>query len=171
MISNKDFNDFLRQGYITGLQQGSSMSKLLKEFGPDIWYVKNTAKNGLIYGIIKLGITEFHIYNEKISGISYRPNIFYSPEDYSDTSAPWIIEQNKMDQVESKLANERIKFKKYEVCGPVETFETAGAQLFLLEEGSHIFIDTEGGVSFLFEFEDGNLHAYQICRYYKKDIG
>jgi hypothetical protein len=167
MISNKDFNCFLRQGFINGLQNGTSMNRLIEEFGQDNWYVKNLENNGLTYGIMKVGITEFHIYDEMVSGIRYRPDILFSEEDYSDVTAPWIIEQNDLTQIELKLDEEKIKFKKYEVQGPLKNLDTAGAQLFSLEEGSHTFIDTEGGVTFLFESEGEKFLAYQICKYYK----
>lgn len=178
MISNQDFNDFLRLGYIPGLENGTSMEKLTKRFGDNKWYVKNLSKNGLTHGIIKVGITEFHITDEKISGLSYRPHILFNEEDYNDYTAPWITTQTRLLDVELNLTAEKITYRKYSVDGPTKNgFKTAGCLLLALDKGSHTFIDTEGGVTFLFNEVDDEifaflrskkkrLDAFQICRYY-----
>ena len=174
MISTNDFDHFLRKGFIEGLSPGTSMKKLLTSFGEDFWYVKETEVNGLIYGIIKVGFIEFHIYNEKINGISYRPDILFSKKDFKSVDIPWIYKKRSLINVESELTKRNIIYKKYTIKGPLKTFETAGADLIGLEDCEHTFIDTEGGVTFLFEEsnKNGQLEAYQICKYYdihKKD--
>lgn len=168
MISSNDFDHFLKNGYIEGLASGTSMHKLLQEFGEDYWYVKETEVNGLIYGIIKVGFIEFHIYNEKINGISYRPDILFSKEDFKDKDMPWIYEKRRLEDIENELTKRNIGFKTYTVFGPLDGFVTAGIEFFALEECEHTFIDTEGGVTFIFEEnpQNGQLEAYQIARYY-----
>lgn len=168
MTSTNDFDHFLKTGYIEGLPSGTSMEKLLNIFGDDFWYVKETEVNGLIYGIIKIGFIEFHIYNEKINGISYRPDILFSKKDFKGGDIPWISQRRSLKKIEGELSKRNITYKKYTVKGPLKTFETAGADLFGLEDCEHTFIDTEGGVTFLFEENNKNrgLVAYQICKYY-----
>ena len=175
MISTTDFDHFLKNGFIAGLKPGTSMQKLLSAFGDDYWYVKETEVNGLIYGIIKVGFIEFHIYNETVSGISYRPDILFSKNDFKNVDIPWISKRRRIETVENELCKRNILYKKYTIKGPLQTYETAGADFFGLEDCEHTFIDTEGDVTFLFEenAKDGKLEAYQICKYYnihKKDI-
>ena len=168
MISTIDFDHFLKKGFIEGLSSGTSMEILLTKYGNDFWLVKETEINGLIYGIIKIGFIEFHIYNEMINGVSYRPDILFPKNDFKGVDIPWIYEKKSIDEVESELSNRNIAYKKYTVKGPLKTFETAGAELFGLEDCEHIFIDTEGAVTFLFEENviTGLQEAYQICKYY-----
>lgn len=168
MISTNDFDHFLKKGFIEGLSSGVSMEILLTEFGDDFWYVKETEVNGLIYGIIKVGFIEFHIYNEKINGISYRPDILFSKKDFKGLDIPWIYKKRSLMNVEVELSNRNILYKKYTIKGPLKTFKTAGADLFGLEDCEYTFIDTEGGVTFLFaeNITNGQLEAYQICKYY-----
>jgi hypothetical protein len=168
MISTIDFDHFLKKGFIEGLPSGTSMEILLIKFGNDHWIVKEIEVNGLVYGIIKIGFIEFHIYNEMINGISYRPDLSFPKNDLKGVDIPWIYKKRSIDNVESELSNRNIAYKKYTVKGPLKTFETAGAELFGLEDCGHTFIDTEGGVTFLFEEnpKKGMLEAYQICKYY-----
>lgn len=168
MTSTNDFDHFLKKGIIDGLPSGASMEKLINIFGVDFWYVKETEVNGLIYGIIKIGFIEFHIYNEKINGISYRPDILFSKKDFKGVEIPWISKRRSLKKIEGELTKRNIAYKKYTVKGPLKTFETAGVDLFGLEDCEHTFIDTEGGVTFLFEENNKNneLEAYQICKYY-----
>ncbi|MES2616726.1 MAG: hypothetical protein V4613_02545 [Bacteroidota bacterium] len=168
MISTTDFDHFLKKGFIEGLSPGTSMEILLTKFGHDNWIVKETEVNGLIYGIIKIGFIEFHIYNESINGISYRPDLQFPKEDFGGFEMPWISQKRDVANVEIELSKRNISYKKYTVKGPLETFKTAGVDLFALEDCEHTFIDTEGGVTFIFEETNKNrtLEAYQICKYY-----
>lgn len=93
MIADKDFDHFLRKGYIEGLVPGTSLETLLNIFGHNHWYVKDIENNGLIYGIIKVGFIEFHIYDEKLNGISYRPDITFPKKDFKGVTIPRIIRQ------------------------------------------------------------------------------
>jgi len=168
MISSIDFDHFLKKGFIEGLSAGTSMEILLSKFGDDYWIVKETEVNGLVYGIIKIGFIEFHIYNEMINGISYRPDMSFPKKDFTGVAIPWIYEKRSIDKVEIELSNRNITYHKFLVTGPLNAFETAGGNFFGLEEGEYKFIDTEGGVTFLFEEnpKNGLLEAYQICKYY-----
>ncbi len=168
MISTYDFDHFLKNGYIDGLLPDTSMKSLLSIFGDDFWLVKELEVNGLIYGIIKVGFIEFHIYNEKINGISYRPDLHFPKEDFKNIDIPWIYKKRSLMNVESELSNRNIIYKKYSIQGPIKTFKTAGGLFIGLEDCEHTFIDTEGGVTFLFEVnsKNGQLDAYQICKYY-----
>lgn len=167
MISTNDFDYFLKNGFIENLKPGTSFNILLSQFGENNWIVKERELNGLIYGIIKIGFVEFHIYDEKISGISYRPDISFPISDYKHMEIPWVFQDKDINSVEENLLNRKIHFTKHIIKGPLETFSTAGVDLFGLEEGEHTFIDTIGGVTFLFEDGENNqLEAYQICKYY-----
>ncbi|MEC4004964.1 hypothetical protein OX283_009875 [Flavobacterium sp. SUN052] len=168
MTSTNDFDHFLKKGFIEGLAPGTSMEKLINIFGVDFWSVKETEVNGLIYGIVKIGFIEFHIYNEKINGISYRPEILFSKKDFKGVNIPWISKKRSLIKIESEIAQRNITYKKYTIKGPLKNFETAGAHLFGLEDCEHTFIDTEGGVTFLFEEnnKNGELETYQVCKYY-----
>lgn len=126
------------------------MNELLELYGPDSWYVKHTENNGLIYGIIKMGITEFHIYDEKICGICYRSDHRYFYDEYEGITHPWIIRQRELSAVERKLTELNIGFTKHVVQGPLKTYKTAGTLWSYLDETEHVFIDTEGGVTFSF---------------------
>jgi len=121
-----------------------------------------------VYGIIKIGFIEFHIYNEKLNGISYRPDLPFSTKDFAGQTIPWIHNDKELSKVEENLKVRKINYKKYDVKGPLETLSTAGALLFGLDDSVHTFIDTEGGVTFLFEPDKkrNDLQAHQICRYY-----
>lgn len=169
MISSKDFDLFLKKGFIEGIEPGESMINLISRFGDDYWYVKNLENNGKIYGIIKIGITEFHIYDEKIIGLSYRPDILFDSKDYKKIEKPWVIKNNKLNEIIEILNKKGIKFTKYTIEGPCKSFATAGAEIISLDDGIHHFIDTEGGVTFMFESIDNSneIVAYQICKYYK----
>lgn len=168
MIADNDFDHFLRNGHIEGLAPGTSMKILLNKFGDDYWYVKEIENNGLVYGIIKVGFIEFHIYDEKISGISYRPDILFPKKDFKDVTMPWIFKNREISKVEKNLNSKKIGYKKYVVTGPLKTFDTAGAALFGLEDCEHHFVDTEGGVTFIFVDNERTkqLEARQICKYY-----
>jgi hypothetical protein len=169
MISSDDFDFFLQHGFIQGLELGTSMNVLLDRYGADNWYVKHIENNGLIYGIIKIGFIEFHIYDEQINGISYRPDLPFPRKDFKGVAIPWIYKNEEISKVESQLLSRGIGFNQYTVQhgGDRNVFKTAGADMFL-DEGEHVFIDTVGGVTFLFEINDRNdkLEAYQICKYY-----
>jgi hypothetical protein len=167
MISSNDFDYFLKHGFMENLSPGASMSILLAKFGDDHWYTKEKEPNGLAYGIIKIGFIEFHIYDEKVSGISYRPDHPFSKDDFGEQVMPWIYKAKEISKVEEHLRAKKIDYNKYIVTGPLEAFATTGA-LVGLGEGEHTFIDTEGGVTFLFEDGGGTgaQTAYQICKYY-----
>ncbi|MFT3747098.1 MAG: hypothetical protein QM768_02230 [Agriterribacter sp.] len=169
MITSSDFDFFLKYGFIKGISEGSSMDNLLSKYGNDNWYVKHIENNGLIYGIIKIGFIEFHIYNEKISGISYRPDLPFSKKDFDGVVIPWIYKSKDISRVEECLKIKQIVYKKYTIKGPSSLFSTAGADL-MLNDGDSTFIDTEGGVTFLFETskKTEQLEAYQICKYYDR---
>jgi hypothetical protein len=167
MISSNDFDYFLKHGFIESLLPGASINVLLTKVGDNNWYTKEKELNGLAYGIIKIGFIEFHIYDEKVNGISYRPDHSFSEDDFGRQVIPWIYKDREISKVEEHLRANRIDYKKYTVTGPLEAFATAGA-LVGLGEGEHTFIDTEGGVTFLFEDGGGTgaQTAYQICKYY-----
>jgi len=147
------------------------MNIILDKFGNENWCVKDIENNGLICGIIKIGFIEFHIYNEKISGISYRPDLPYPIKDFKGVKRPWIYKNVEISQIEAQLITKKIGYKKYVVRGPLASFEPAGAYLVLDDECESTFIDTEGGVTFLFEHNQktDKLEAYQICKYYDID--
>ncbi len=169
MISSTDFDYFLQNGYIPNIQPETSFNILLSKFGDKHWIVKEKEFNDLIYGIIKVGFIEFHIYDEKISGISYRPDLSFPKSDFKEVSIPWIYRHRSIASVEKNLNKRKIEYTKYIVQGPLNNFSTAGTDLFGLDEGEHTFIDTIGGVTFLFEGEEKErLEAYQICKYYKR---
>ncbi len=171
MTTSKDFDYFLQNGFIENLSPGSSMNVLLAEFGDSKWITKEKELNGLICGIIKIGFIEFHIYNERVNGISYRPDLPFSKKEFDRQTIPWIYKDKEIFKVEENLNVRKIKYKRYVVKGPLETLSTAGAFLLGLEDCEHTFIDTEGGVTFLFEPNErtGGIDAYQICKYYSID--
>lgn len=72
MITEKDFDYFLKTGFIEGLNSETSLDSIIKRFGNYSWVVKETENNGLLYGIIMVGMTELHIYNEKLTGINFK---------------------------------------------------------------------------------------------------
>jgi len=109
-----------------------------------------------------VGMTEFHIYNEKLNGISFKPYAFDKTE-FIGAKEPWISDKIKLKEITTELNIKKIKFKEYSVIGPKTEFKTAGAELRSLENGKHTFIDTEGGVTFLFDSEN---ETYQVCKYY-----
>jgi len=168
MISSLEFDNFLKKGYIEGLPADCSMDTLLAVYGIDNWYVKNIENNGLIYGIIKYGFVEFHIYNEKISGISYRPDLPFDEKDYIGVEIPWIYYKRNILDIEIELMNKNITYKKYTIRGPLDLFKAAGVLLCGLEDCIYTFIDTEGSVTFLFEENQktGLLEVCSICKYY-----
>ena len=172
MITSEDFDFFLSNGYIDGLIPGSSMNILLTKFGNNNWYTKEIENSGLIYGIIKIGFIEFHVYNEKISGISYRPDIAFNKNDFKEKSMPWISKYKELAKVKSVLLNKNIDFNTIKVAGPLNVFKTAGATWVGLENEEHIFIDTVGGVTFAFETNNKTeqLEANQICKYYDSNL-
>jgi hypothetical protein len=162
MITEKDFDYFLINGFIEGLNSETSLNTIIDRFGNDSWTVKETENNGLIYGIIMVGMTEFHIYNEKLNGISFKPYAFDKTE-FDGIKEPWISGKIKLKEITTELNIRKIQFQKYSVIGPKTEFKTAGVELHSLENGKHTFIDTEGGVTFLFDTEN---EAYQVCKYY-----
>ena len=101
MTTSEDFDFFLNNGFIDGLNPGSSMNILLGKFGDNNWYVKEVENNGLIYGIIKIGFIEFHIYDERISGISYRPDLPFNKKDFDKNLMPWISKYRQILEIES----------------------------------------------------------------------
>ncbi len=167
MITSADFDFFLKHGFIKELSKGSSMNILLTKYGNDNWHIKHIENNGLIYGIIKIGFIEFHIYNEKINGVSYRPDLPFPKKDFKGVTIPWIYKNIEISKIEDNLITKRIDYKRYKVQGPSKLFATAGTDL-ILDDGVHTFIDTEGGVTFLFETSEKTekLEARQICKYY-----
>ena len=54
------------------------------------------------------------------------------------------------------------------IIGPIKRLKTAGTSLFFLEKAEHTYIDTEGGVTFLFDsiIESYKIKTIQICKYY-----
>lgn len=168
MISSNDFDHFLKTGYIERLEPGTSMDVLTKAFGDEAWIAKEVEVNGLVYGIIKVGFIEFHIYNERVNGISYRPDLLFPMSDFNGIEIPWIYEKRTISLVETELAKRHIAYKKYSVNGPMQNCEAAGLSFSLVEECELVLIDTEGGVTFLFEDHPttGQLEACQICKYY-----
>lgn len=168
MITDKDFDHFLRNGNIEGLLPGTSLETLLSIFGHDHWYVKETESNGLIYGIIKVGFIEFHIIDEKFNGVSYRPDISFPKKDFTGVRMPWIYKSRQISLVEEKLNAKNIAYKRYVVSKPENTFETAAGTFIGLSDEDYHFIDTVGGVTFVFDFNENTkqLEARQICKYY-----
>lgn len=169
MIADNDFDHFLRNGHIEGLAPGTSMKVLLSKFGDDYWYVKEIENNGLIYGIIKVGFIEFHIYDEKLNGISYRPDITFPKKDFNGVTIPWIFKDREISLVEKNLNFKNIVYKRYAVAGSSNTFHSAAGCLIGLEEDyEHHIIDTVGNVTFLFEYNQKSKQqeARQICKYY-----
>ena len=162
MITEKDFDYFLKNGFIEGLDSKTPLNEIIDRFGSEYWTVKETESNGLTYGIIMVGMAELHIYDEKLNGISFKPYAF-DPTEFNGMEQPWISEKVKLSEIITELENREIKFKKYIVKGPKTKFISAGAELLNLENGKHLFIDTEGGVTFLF---DSETESYQICKYY-----
>jgi hypothetical protein len=172
MISDQDFDHFLKTGYIENLPPGTPLETLLSEFGNNNWYTKEIENNGLIYGIIKVGFIEFHVYNEKLSGISYRPDLPFPQKAFKGVKMPWIYKNRTISLVEENLNARNITYKRYVVSKPLKAFETA-AGVFLGDSNlDHDFIDTVGGVTFCFEDSDHNgkikeLEVRQVCKYYK----
>jgi hypothetical protein len=162
MINEKDFDYFLKNGFIEGLNSETSLNTIIDRFGNDYWTVKETENNGLTYGIIMVGMTELHIYNEKLNGISFKPYAFDKTE-FNRIKEPWISEKTKLKEITTELNVRKVQFQKYSVIGPKTEFKTAGAELLSFENGKHTFIDTEGGVTFLFDSEN---ETYQVCKYY-----
>lgn len=169
MISDKDFDHFLRTGYIEGLAPGTPLDTLLSIFGDNNWYTKEIENNGLIYGIIKVGFTEFHLYNEKLSGISYRPDLPFPKKDFKGVKMPWIYKNRTIPLVEEKLNTKKIDYKRYVVSKPLKAFETAAGWFGGDSDFDHVFIDTVGGVTFCFDDNEKlkELEARQVCKYYK----
>lgn len=168
MISDKDFDHFLRTGYIEGLLPATSLETLLEIFGHDHWYVKEIENNGLIYGIIKIGFIEFHIIDEKFNGVSYRPDISFPKKDFKGVQMPWIYKNRQISLIEEKLNAKKIAFKRYRISKPQSPFETAAGTFIGLSDEDYHFIDTAGGVTFVFEYNEQikQLEVRQICKYY-----
>lgn len=168
MISSEDFDHFLKHGHIQQLEPGTPMQVLLSKYGEEYWTVKSTEQNGLIYGIIKVGCIEFHIYNEKISGVSYRPDISFDESDFEGVTMPWIVENKALHAVEKTLNDKAIAYKKYVIAMEVDWFEIGGDSFFKDPDVDLTVMETEGGVGFLFDTntQTNALEAYQICRYY-----
>ena len=150
MLSNDDLNNFLRTGLIEGLAPGDSMHKILDKYGHDCWYARNTEDNGLLYGVLKVGITEFHVYNEKITGICYRPDTSYLPEEYEGIEPPWIIRTRELEKIEQKLKALNIDYKKHVVQGPLKNYKTGTILWYGLENMEYTYLVTEGNVTFSF---------------------
>lgn len=166
MITSTDFDHFLKNGFIEGLPARTPMHVLLTQYGNDYFYIQHVESNGLIYGIIKIGFIEFHIYDEMVSGISYRPDLYFPKKDFKGVDMPWIYKNRPIDKVEQQLLKRGIDYKKYTVQGPMNPLEVA-AGAFYMEEGESTFIDTIGGVTFVFdENENGLLETRQVCKYY-----
>jgi hypothetical protein len=163
MVIDNEFDYFLRNGIIEGLKHTDSLESIINRYGDDNWIAKEIENNGLIYGVFMLDMVEVHIYNEKVSGISFRPYAFDKAY-YGKSKYPWIAEKMEILEIISELKIRKIKFERYciHVDQPTKNFKTKGANL-KLEQGEHTFIDTEGGVTFLF---DSDNDAYQICKYY-----
>lgn len=125
--------------------------------------------NGLVYGIIKVGFIEFQIYNEKNNGISYRPDLPYIKKEFNKGVTAWISRFREISVVETILLRWEIGYEKIIVTGSANPFKTAGA-VIALDNGEQTFIDTIGGVTFIFEEEyRTGKKAIQICKYY--DLG
>ena len=168
MIDEKGFDCFLKTGSLKGLEPQAPLNKLIALYGDDYWTVQEKESNGLIYGIIMVGMVEHHIYDEKLTGISIRPYAF-DDNDYQTITPPWIATKLKLKDILTELTNRGIGYKKYNAIGPLPKFNTSGARSFDLSEGEHTFIDTEGGVTFLFDSnsESPEIEMYQICKYYE----
>jgi len=168
MLSSRDFDHFLKYGFIKNLPPRSPMTILLDRFGNNNWYTKEIENNGLIYGIIKVGFIEFHIYNEKINGISYRPDLPFLKGEFKGSTIPWILKHNKIPAIKERLERRKIQYKHYRIKGPYSIFKTAGATFSCSDPREQTFIDTEGGVTFIFETgrQSNRQEAIQICRYY-----
>jgi len=96
MITEKDFDYFLINGFIEGLNSETSLNTIIERFGNDSWIVQETENNGLLYGVIMVGMTEFHIYNEKLNGISFKPYAFVKTE-FIGAKEPWISDKIKTE--------------------------------------------------------------------------
>jgi len=165
MITNKDFNDFLKSGFFNGLPINSSLAEVTDKYGHDNWTIKETENNGLTYGVMIIGMTEFHIYDEKLIGINFRTYL-YDKNQFKDSVPPWICSIVSKKDVIKNLTKNKISFNEYTVQGPKKSFITAGVEL-TLEQGIHTIIDTEGDVSFLFEESntDDGIRTYRVCKY------
>jgi hypothetical protein len=168
MISSEDFDHFLKHGFIKDINKGTSMNVLINKFGKDYWYI-NDFFNGQNYGIIKIGFIEFHIAEDKISGISYRPDISFSTNDFAGVTIPWIYECREIEKVEEELRKRDIKYKKFVVNSSVKKVDTAGGTILFDQSINYdtAFIDTEGGVTFEFKPEKSSLFAFRIAKYYQ----
>ena len=93
-MTEQDFNHFLKTGFLASFPPATPLETILTCYGNDNWLVKDQENNGLIYGIIMIGMTEFHIYNEKLNGISVKPYAFDQQNDRGK-SYPWIAKKNK----------------------------------------------------------------------------
>lgn len=163
MISNQSFDYYLKHGFIKGLEPGTPMQKLLQLFGEAHWYVKEIENNGLTYGIIKVGITEFHIYNEKLHSYSYRPDIMFDIQEYKGYSQPWIIHYTSLRSVQAQLIKRKIKYKVLTFQGSRKNISFGGSQLYLSEDEEYTFLETQGGVALGFE-KGWNEKTLRICR-------
>jgi hypothetical protein len=176
MTSSEDFDSFLKTGYLNALRPGSSMNILLQKYGDDYWSVKERETNGLIYGIITVGGIEFHIHNEIISAINYRPDHFknseYQGKEGLGTKVPWIFENPALPEVEANLSSRQISYTKRIIHGPKNEpikFAAGDFHLHLEANDKLVILETEGGVTILFDqYGSSGPHpkATQICKYY-----
>ena len=160
MTGDKDFDFFVKNGYLEGFPKATPLAKVLAAHGEDL--------NGLTYGIIKIGCIEIHIYDEMVNGVSYRPDLPFDRKDFTD-APPWIMQQSALSGIETELQSRGIDYKKYTVQGPLDDYKAAGVHVYI-EDGEHVFIDTIGGVTFLFDpNKNGKMLACEVCRYYDLD--
>lgn len=168
MTGNNDLDFFLSNGHLEDFPEAAPMAAVLAKYGEGCWQVKEEDLNGLTYGIIRIGCIEIHIFDGLVNGVSYRLDLPFEKKDFKD-AAPWIIEKKNLSEIEAELQSRKIDYKKYNVQGPQDMYQTAGA-IMSLDEGGHTFIDTEGGATFIFyENKKGLQEACQVCRYYDLD--
>lgn len=116
----------------------------------------------------RLGLLNFRY--TKIYGISYRPDLPYIKKEFNKGVTAWISRFREISVVETILLRWEIGYEKIIVTGSANPFKTAGA-VIALDNGEQTFIDTIGGVTFIFEeeYRTRKLKAIQICKYY--DLG
>lgn len=169
MTGDTDFDFFLQNGYLKGFPKATPLAAVIAKYGEEHWELKEQDLNGLTYGIIKTGCIEIHIFDEMVNGVSYQPDPSYNKKGFTD-AAPWINSIGTLPGIETELQNRGIHYKKYTVRGPAYDYKTAGATIYI-EEGEHTFIDTAGGVTFLFDpNKKGEHQVCQVCRYYELEM-
>lgn len=172
MISTRDFDHFLKHGFVEGLKGGTPMEVLLNKYGNDHWYIYEVYKNQT-FGIIKIGFIEFHIVYGKLHGLSYRPDVSFGMEDFENVSIPWIHRFRRIESIERELIKKQIAFKKYAIHSSMGSFQTAGYHVSFNVTADYYttFIDTEGGVTFEFDSQTNKnyLLVRKISKFYKLD--